>query len=125
MAPERVKAVVLVKAAPVLTQNLDETMCVAGVRVDCDRPEWIRLHPVPFRDLGEESRFAKYQEIEVDVIRPKSDRRPESWTPVHGSIELGSRLGTGRNWADRRTLVSRLLHADMCDLVEANRTGSG
>ena len=125
MAAERVKAVVLVKAAPVLTQNLDETMCVAGARVDRDRPDWIRLHPVPFRDLGEDSRFAKYQQIEVDVIRPKTDRRPESWTPVHGSIELGSRLGTERNWADRRELVSNLLHADMCDLVSANRTGSG
>lgn len=119
------KVVVLVKAAPVLTQHLDETMCVAGARVDGDQAAWIRLHPVPFRDLGEESRFAKYQEIEVSVIRPRSDRRPESWTPVHGSMALGSRLGTDRNWADRRELVSSLLHADMCDLVEANRTGSG
>ncbi len=125
MEPTRATVVVLVKAAPVLTSNLDETMCVAGARIDGDAAEWIRLHPVPFRDLATEARFAKYQEVEVDLIRPKSDRRPESWTPIHGSISVGSRLGTERAWADRRALVSQLHEADMCDLVEANRSGSG
>jgi hypothetical protein len=116
---------VLVKAAPVLTSNLDETMCVAGARIDGSRTEWIRLHPVPFRDLATAARFAKYQEVDGDLIRPKSDRRPESWTPVSGTIRLGSRLGTERAWADRRTLVGRLHEATMCELVERNRTGSG
>lgn len=121
---EQMRIVVLVKAAPVLTKELDETMCIAGARVDGSSLEWIRLYPVPFRDLGEESRFAKYQQIDVDVITPKTDRRPESWTPLHGSIRLGPRMGTNNNWADRRELVSGLLKADMCDLVEANRAGS-
>lgn len=84
----------LVKAAPVLTSALDETMCVAGARVDTDRSEWIRLHPVPFRDLADDSRFAKYQELEVDVARPKSDRRPESWSPRDNTIRLGAKLDT-------------------------------
>jgi hypothetical protein len=125
MPPTRATVVVLVKAAPVLTSNLDETMCVAGARIDGNQPEWIRLHPVPFRDLATDARFTKYQEIEVDLIRPKADRRPESWTPISGSIDLGSKLGTEGAWADRRTLVSQLREADMCDLVEANRSGSG
>ncbi len=125
MALERMRVVVLVKAAPVLTQNLDETMCVAGARVDCDPPEWIRLHPVPFRDLATEVRFAKYQEVEVEVRRPKTDRRPESWSPRSDTIQPGPTMGTERAWADRRVLVSRLLEANMCDLVEANRSGSG
>jgi hypothetical protein len=125
MDPTRANVLILVKAAPVLTSNLDETMCVAGARIDGDRPEWIRLHPVPFRDLATQARFAKYQEVEVDLIRPKADRRPESWTPISGSISLGSKLGTEGAWADRRMLVSQLGEADMCDLVEANRSGSG
>lgn len=116
---------VLVKAAPVLTQHFDETMCVAGVRLDRALPEWVRLHPVPFRDLGEDSQFAKYQEIEVEAIKPKTDRRPESWTPLHGSIRLGERIGVDRKWADRRDVIARLPEQDMCDLVEANRRGSG
>lgn len=125
MKPIRAAVIVLVKAAPVLTRHLDETMCVAGVRIDGDLAEWIRLHPVPFRDLATEARFAKYQEVEVDLIRSKTDRRPESWTPISGSIRLGSKLGTDGAWAGRRALVSQLYEADMCDLVEANRSGSG
>lgn len=125
MTRMRAKVLVLVKAAPVLTSNLDETMCVAGARLDTDQPEWIRLHPVPFRDLATEARFAKYQEVGVELVRPKVDRRPESWTPISGSIGIGERYGTERAWADRRTLVSQLYEADMCDLVEANRGGSG
>ena len=125
MPARREKVVVLVKAAPVLTAQLDETMCVAGARIDGDRAEWARLHPVPFRDLSSDVRFAKYQEVELDVLLPTSDRRPESLRPVQGTIRLGERLGTDRNWAERRELISKLHEADMCDLVEANRSGSG
>lgn len=116
---------VLVKAAPVLTRNLDETMCVAGARLDGGDARWIRLHPVPFRDLATDERFAKYQVLDVGLRPSKSDRRPESWSPVSGSIRLGDRLGTEGAWADRRAVVSKLYEADMCHLVEANRSGSG
>ena len=75
--------------------------------------------------MGIESQFAKYQEIEVDVTRPKTDRRPESLAPVAGTISLGRQLGTSHSWADHRQLVEHLLEANMCDLVEANRSGSG
>lgn len=119
------KLLVLVKAAPILTRNLDETMCVAGARLAGDDAHWIRLHPVPFRDLATDERFAKYQVLDVDLRPPRTDRRPESWSPVSGSIRLGDRLGTERAWADRRAVVSKLYEADMCDLVEANRSGSG
>lgn len=119
------KVLVLVKAAPVLTSQLEETMCVAGVRLDDDTPEWIRLHPVPFRDLDDDSRFAKYQAITADVIRPRSDRRPESWTPLHGSIVPAESLSTDHAWAQRRRVIERLPEATMCELIAANRAGSG
>ena len=122
---DRMKIVVLVKAAPVLTSQLDETMCVAGARIDGREPEWIRLHPVPFRDLDDDSKFAKYQAVSVAVRRPRSDRRPESWTPLYGSIEPAAAIGTDNGWAHRRQLVDRLGEATMCNLIEANRSGSG
>jgi hypothetical protein len=100
-------------------------MCVAGARLDTAVPEWVRLHPVPFRDLADESRFVKYQVVGVDVRHPRSDRRPESWSPLHGTIAPGESLGTENAWAQRRRIVDRLPEADMCDLVEANRSGSG
>ncbi len=122
---EEMRVVVLVKAAPVMTSQLEETMCVAGVRIDGGDPHWVRLHPVPFRDLDDARKFAKYQTVSVTVRRPVSDRRPESWTPVHGLILPAESMSTDNGWAHRRQLVSRLGEARMCDLIEANRSGSG
>lgn len=115
---------VLVKASPVLTSQLEETMCVAAMTLGPE-PEWIRLHPVPFRDLSEETKFRKYQEIEATVIRSRTDRRPESWTPLDGSIHIGDFIDTSQSWSARRERVAALGEAVMCDLVEANRSGSG
>jgi len=119
------KVVVLVKAAPVLTSRLEETMCVAGVRIDGNHHEWVRLHPVGFSDLDDDSKFAKYQTVTVGVQRPSADRRPESWSPIHGSIALGETISTDHGWAQRRHLIEPLGEARMCDLIEANRQGSG
>jgi len=124
VAREQMKVLVLVKAAPVLTRELEETMCVAGVRVDADDPSWIRLHPVPFRDLEEDRKFAKYQVVDVEVERPKSDRRPESWSPLRASISPGQTLTPTRAWAERRQVIEQLGESFMCELVEMNRSGS-
>lgn len=115
---------ILVKAAPVLTSHLKESMCVAAMTLD-DSPRWIRLHPVPFRDLDDESKFRKYQVVSATAIRPRSDRRPESWTPLVGSIQLGDIIGTDHGWSTRRERVAQLGEHTMCDLIEANQTGSG
>ena len=115
---------ILVKAAPVLTSELKENMCVAAMRLGPD-PEWIRLHPIPFRDLEDDSKFQKYQELKVQAIKPRTDRRPESWTPIEGTIQLGQRIGTDKDWATRRTRVASLNERTMCDLIERNRSGSG
>lgn len=114
----------LVKAAPVLTSQLQETMCVAAVSLG-DEPRWIRLHPVPFRDLADDSKFQKYQEFTLRAIRPTSDRRPESWTPIDGSIRIGQTIGTEHAWSTRRQRIAALGEHTMCDLVERNRSGSG
>lgn len=119
------KVMILVKAAPVLTSALQESMCVAAVSLD-DSPRWIRLHPVPFRDLEDNTRFRKFQEVTVEAIRPKSDRRPESWTPIDGSILPGATIGTEHAWSTRRQRLAHLgSDLTMCDLVELNRSGSG
>lgn len=121
---QHLSVMVLVKAAPVLTSQLQETMCVAAMTL-ASEPEWIRLHPVPFRDLADDSRFRKYQEIKVRAIRPTSDRRPESWKPIEGSIRLGQTIGTEHAWSTRRQRVAALGEHTMCNLIERNRSGSG
>lgn len=125
MNSERLELIVLVKAAPVLTSRLEETMCVAGIQTNAPRREWIRLHPVPFRDLNDDAKFTKYQRVSVDAIRPKGDRRPESWTPLEGSITLGEVLSSSDGWAARRPFIEALPEANMCDLIAANKSGSG
>lgn len=124
MVDHELRVMVLVKAAPVLTSSLDETMCVAAMTLD-DDPRWVRLHPVPFRDMADESRFRKYQELTARVFKPKADRRPESWTPIEGSMAPGPLVGTEHGWARRRERLAALGEVNMCDLVAANRTGSG
>ena len=120
---EELSVMILVKAAPVLTSQLQENMCVAAMRLG-PSPEWIRLYPVPFRDLADDSKFQKYQEITVRAVRPKSDRRPESWTPIQGSIEMGPTIRTNLGWSTRHARVSKLAQHTMCDLIEWNRSGS-
>lgn len=113
---------VLVKATPVLTSGLEESMCVAGV-TSGPEPEWIRLNPVPFRDLEDKSRFKKYEQIELRGVRPRGDRRAESWKPVEGSISVVGKLGTENAWSPRKQAVRTLGEPTMCELYRENASG--
>lgn len=115
---------ILVKAAPVLAGDLKESMCVAAITIG-PNPEWVRLHPVPFRDLADEEHFRKYQSITVSVKRSRKDRRPESWLPIQGSIRTGETLGTRHGWSARKERIRLLGEQNMCDLNAANERGSG
>ncbi len=122
---QRMSVLILVKAAPVLTSRLRETMCVAAMTLG-PSPEWIRLHPVSFRDLADETKFKKYQEVTLDATRPRADRRPESWVPLDGTVKTGGFIGTDYAWAARRQKVATLGEMTMCELVERNKkSGSG
>jgi hypothetical protein len=115
---------ILVKAAPVFTADLEEAMCVAAVTTGTN-PEWIRLFPVPFRDLTDDQRFRKYQNITARVKRSRKDRRSESWMPIHGSIRGMEALGREHRWSARKELVRQLGEQTMCGLNTANEGGSG
>ena len=125
MARQReLSLMIAVKAAPVPTAQLQESMCVAGIDLGPE-PRWIRLFPIPFRDLADDSKFRKYEEVTLQATRPDSDRRPESWVPIEGSITPGRFLGTEHGWSARREHVARVREWDMCDLIARNRSGSG
>lgn len=115
---------IVVKAAPVLTAELQESMCVAALDLGPE-PGWIRLFPVPFRDLADDSKFRKYQELTVRAARPSNDQRPESWVPIEGSVSTGRVLGLEHGWSARRERIERLGEWTMCDLIARNRSGSG
>ena len=78
---QRARIMITVKTYPELSARYHETSCLAGIRLDQGTPQHVRLFPVPFRLLNEESQFAKYSIVEVDVQRHHGDRRPESLRP--------------------------------------------
>lgn len=72
------KVLICVKTYPTLLGKYDELVCTAGVKED---GTWIRIYPVPFRKLNYSKQYAKWQWIELDLIRNKKDLRPESFRP--------------------------------------------
>lgn len=110
---ERITVVPTVKAYPAMLDNLEEAVCVAGFRTGLlEQPEWVRLFPVTFRELGDQ-RFAKWQEITVDVERSPKDRRPESLMPRNDTIQAGRVLKP----RERRSLMAAMPTTSMCELI--------
>jgi hypothetical protein len=83
---------------------------VAGI--DVDEPRWIRLFPIPFRDLPVARRFRKYEVIEL-AVTPSADPRPESLRPIADSIVAIDYLGPERAH-DRHRFVEPLIRPSMC-----------
>jgi hypothetical protein len=114
---DRITMLVTVKAYPAISSKHGESVCVAGLRTDTSQPEWARLFPVPFRDLKEELQFEKYEVIDVEVQRPRSDSRPESWAPNVDSIQRVDKITSDKGtWARRWQFVAPVMLESMCEL---------
>jgi hypothetical protein len=113
---ELMRVLITVKAAPEPSNTYIDTVCVAGVRIDGERREWIRLYPVPFRHLSSGQQFKKYDVIEVETNPAKHDTRRESRRPVWDSLTVVHSL-------KRRDARERILAAvsgpNMCELIAA------
>lgn len=122
---------ITVKAYPVIGRKIGEAVCVAGVSLDSEQAEWIRLFPVPFRKLPQQQQFEKYDVVRLRVITPrtKSDRRAETRTPNLDTLVRGPNVATGRGsfWTHRRELLGDLRgQTTMCKLNEAaKKLGQG
>jgi hypothetical protein len=96
----REKILITVKTYPTLSKKYGETVCTAGVRAD---GSWIRIYPVPFRRLEEEEQYKKFDWIETDFIRGRSDPRPETHHPADMAKMLPvGHMGTSDTWRERR-----------------------
>lgn len=117
---------VTVKAYPAIARASGESVCVAGVRLDGDKPEWIRLFPVGFRSLKPNQQFMKYQVVRLRVRRGSTDRRSESFKPDLDSLVLGPAVSTDSGtWHRRWEILEPLVdQATVCGLVgEARNRG--
>jgi hypothetical protein len=120
---EEIRFLPLVKAYPALSKTYGEVSCVAGLQIQgSDRPEWIRLYPVPYRALDDEQRFRKYQLLRLRVESHGGDRRPETRRPDRDSIQLeGPFLSSDQGWRARRPYVEPMIAESMCALQRQQR----
>ena len=109
------KVLICVKTYPTLSGKYDELVCTAGVKKD---GTWIRIYPVPCRKLNYSKQYAKWQWIELDLIRNNKDLRPESFRPnLDHPISLLEKVDTSNNWAKRKEIVLRNVKTNMTDLI--------
>jgi hypothetical protein len=113
---ETKRVLITVKAYPNPSKTYGETVCCAGI--DIDTLQWIRLYPIPFRDLDSSQKFKKYTIISIRCWKAPDDHRIESYKIDMDSIELLSYLDTKGNWESRKKFVLPTVSASFCNILE-------
>lgn len=110
---ETAEVLITVKTSPQPSTSYGDTVCVAGIRIDGGRADWIRLYPIPFRWLETDQQFRKYDIIRLEVRRRHQDTRPESYSPAVESIQRIDHLD---NWKLRQPIMSKVARTSVCAL---------
>lgn len=113
------RVLITVKAAPNPSETYGETVCVAGLRVDPDHPGWVRLYPVNFRELDDDSKFRKYDVVSLLARPSPRDPRAESWRPQIDTLTVETHLPP---WRRRREHVNDHVGGSMCGMIAAARS---
>lgn len=86
---QKVRVRILVKAYPQPSRTYGETVCVAAITED--GTEMLRLYPIRFRRLESDTKFDRFDLVEMEVERRKGDSRPESRHVNEESIKVLSK----------------------------------
>lgn len=110
------KVLITVKTYPTLSSKYDELVCTAGFRED---GTWIRIYPVPFRKKSYNEQYKKYDWIELDLVKNKSDFRPESYRPYsHDSeIKIVGHIDASNNWQERKQICLGKIYYNLSELI--------
>ncbi len=110
------KVLITVKTYPTLSAKYDELVCTAGFKED---GTWIRLYPVPFRKKSYNEQYKKYDWIELDLVKNKSDFRPDSYRPksIDTEIKVIGHIGTTNNWEERKKFCLSKIHYNLTELI--------
>ncbi|ANI88836.1 hypothetical protein A9P82_05755 [Arachidicoccus ginsenosidimutans] len=110
------KVLITVKTYPTISTKYEELVCTAGFRED---GTWIRIYPIPFRKKSYNEQYKKYDWIEIDLVKNKSDFRPESYRPVslENEIKITGHIDTARNWHERKNLCLGKVYYNITELV--------
>ncbi len=114
MTFEKKQVLITVKAYPNPSKKYVETVCTTGI--DLSTNKWVRLYPVPFRDLEVEKKFKKYDIIEVGVTKAPNDPRPESYRMNADSIKVLKSIDTSGGWRNRKKIILPLAVKSMCEV---------
>lgn len=116
----RMRVLIAVKTYPTLSEKYDELVCTAGFRED---GSWIRIYPIPFRKLGQDSQYKKWQWVDIDLQKNTSDRRMESYRPadINADILTGEVLDTADNWAKRKPYALREVYDNLDALIAESK----
>lgn len=110
------KVLIAVKTYPTLSSKYDELVCTAGFTED---GSWVRVYPIPFRQLEYDKQYSKYDWIEVDLERNTSDFRLESHKPksIETAFNIVRHLGTEDCWRLRKEIALKNVQTNMSDLI--------
>lgn len=109
------KVLVTVKAYPNPSTKYRETVCVAGI--DLASGKWIRLYPIPFRDLDNTNKFKKYNVIEVRAMKSPADSRPESFKVESSTIKVIDNIDTKKKWDKRKQYLMPTVSPSLCHIL--------
>lgn len=114
----RQKILITVKTYPVLSTKYLELVCTAGFLED---GRWMRIYPVPFRKMGLEKQYQKYQWISVDVERNRKDPRPESHKVLNfDTMKPAGEMPTDKSgvWENRRKLILKKVDTSLKEIID-------
>jgi len=118
------KVLITVKTYPTLSVKYDELVCTAGFKED---GTWIRIYPIQFRKLDYESKYRKYEWIEINLEKNTSDFRPESYRPHDLDTQpiIHEKIGTKNFWEERKKICLGKVYDDLEVLIqEAKDSGT-
>ncbi len=110
------RVLITVKAYPNPSTKYGETVCCAGI--DIDNLQWLRLYPIPYRDLDRSKKFRKYTIISVKCHKAPDDHRIESYKIDSDSIETLSYLDTKQKWKNRKKIVLPTVSPSFCSILK-------
>lgn len=117
----REKILILAKTIPSPSAKYIETSCVAGVN---EAGVLRRLFPVPFRLLGEDEQFKKWQWVELTLDKSRDDHRPESHKIDGATMILKEMLSTRNAWHDRLLFLPKEQFFQNIDVMDERQKES-
>jgi hypothetical protein len=109
------KILIAVKTYPTLSTKYEESVCTAGFT---ENGKFIRIYPITFRKLPYESQYKKYEWIDIDIQKNKSDFRPESFQPtsLDTKIRVISKVDTKSNWYERKKIILKKVYTNFKEI---------